>query len=249
MMIVVALVYIWAVQGSGISLKKIINGIPNLADFVRRLFPPDLSNVGTFLGAALETVQIALIGVTLATLFAFPLSFLAARNTTPNRIIYQMTRVFLDICRGIAEIIWALMFVTIVGLGPFPGVLALMVHELGCLGKYFSESIENVKITTTNAIKSTGANKIQIITHGIIPELKPLFINYIFYYFEHGVRAATVLGLVGAGGIGFQLLMKMKLFKYREMSTLLIILVAMVIMVDRASAYARKQILKDIKKI
>lgn len=162
----------------------------------------------------------------------------------PIKVIYHSMRTFFDICRGINEIIWALLFVSMVGLGPFPGVLALAVHLIGALGKYFSEAIENVNPEIIHTIAATGANKIQIIFHAVIPQIKSLFVGYIFYYFEHSVRAATVLGLVGAGGIGLELLTSIKLFKLKEVSAIMIVMVVMVTAIDRSSAYMRNKIIK-----
>jgi phosphonate transport system permease protein len=118
------------------------------------------------------------------------------------------------------------------------------VHVTGALGKYFSEAIENVNPEIVNGIIATGANKIQVIAHGIIPQIKPLFIGYFFYYFEHNIRAATVLGLVGAGGIGIELITSLRLFKYQEVSTIVAMMLIIVIAVDRLSAYVRKGVLR-----
>jgi len=242
--IVVVLIYYWAIKGTGSSPTTLVKGLPFMADFIVRMFPPDLSNLTLFIQKALETLQMAIMGATLGTIIAFPLSFLAARNITPNKFIYHGVRTIFDISRGINEIVWGLIFVSMVGLGPFPGVLALTVHVTGALGRYFSEAIEAVNPDTIKAIISTGANKLQVIARGILPEVKPSFINYSLYYLENNFRAATVLGLVGAGGIGMELLTSMKLFKNQEVLTILVIMVIMVVLIDRISAYIRKKVLK-----
>ena len=242
--ILIILVYYWAIKGTGASPVNFAKGVPFMIDFIARMFPPDVSNIGTFLLKAIETLQMAIIGSTLGAIIALPLSFLAARNIAPSKILYHFVRTIFDICRGINEIVWGLIFVSMVGLGPFPGVLALAVHVTGALGRYFSEAIETVNPDTIKAIVSTGANKIQVIVRGILPEVKPSFINYSLYYLENNFRAATVLGLVGAGGIGMELLTSMKLFKNQEVLTILIIMVVMVIIIDRFSAYIRKKVLK-----
>jgi len=243
-LIVTVLVYWWAIQGTNTSPVEFIEGIPFMVDFTMRMFPPDTEILGLLVERMEETLQIAVMGTTLGALIAFPLSFLAARNIMPNRFVYQSVRTIFDICRGINEIVWALIFVSMVGLGAFPGVLALAVHLTGALGRYFSESIETVNPETVKAIVATGANKIQVIIYGILPEVKPLFINYILYYFEHSVRAATILGLVGAGGIGMELITSMRLFKTHEVLTILIMMVLMVVSIDRVSAYIRNRIIK-----
>lgn len=242
--IIVVAVYYWAIMGTETSITNFIKGIPFMADFVQRMFPPDISNLGKFLLKAVETLQMAVVGSTLGALIALPLSFLGARNVMSNKIIYHFIRTIFDVCRGINEVIWGLIFVSMVGLGPFPGVLALAAHVTGALGRYFSEAIETVDSEIIKAIISTGASRIQVIARGIFPQVKPLFINYALYYLENNFRAATVLGLVGAGGIGMELLTSMRLFRSREVLTILIIMVAMVTFIDRFSAYIRKKITK-----
>lgn len=242
--ILIALIYWWAVSGTNSSLVDFIKGVPFMVDFIARMFPPDISNLGRFLSKAIETLQMAIVGSTLGALIALPLSFLAARNVMPNKFVYHAVRGIFDTCRGINEIVWGLIFVSMVGLGPFPGVLALTVHVTGALGRYFSESIETVDPEIIRSVISTGANKFQVIVRGIFPQVKPLFINYSLYYLENNFRAATVLGLVGAGGIGMELLTSMRLFRSQEVLTILIIMVLMVIAIDRFSAYIRKKIVR-----
>lgn len=240
--ILVVIIYYWAVTGTNTSPADFVRGIPFMADFIGRMFPPDISHLGRFLLKAIETLQMAIVGSTLGAIIALPLSFLAARNIMPNKVIYHTVRTIFDACRGINEIVWGLIFVSMVGLGPFPGVLALTVHVTGALGRYFSESIETVDPEIIKAVISTGANKIQVIARGIFPQVKPLFVNYTLYYLENNFRAATVLGLVGAGGIGMELLTSMRLFRNKEVLTILIIMISTVTVIDRFSAYLRKKI-------
>ncbi len=243
--ILIIIIYYWAIKGTNTSPIKFFSGIPFMVDFIGRMFPPDFSNIGLYISKAGETLQMALVGSALGALIAFPLSFLAARNVMPNKFIYHSVRTIFDTFRGINEIVWGLIFVSMVGLGPFPGVLALTVHVIGALGRYFSEAIESVNPEIIKALNSTGANRFQVITRGIFPEVKLSFINHILYYLENNFRAATVLGLVGAGGIGMELLTSLKLFRNQEVLTILIIMVVMVVIIDRVSAYIRKKILKS----
>ena len=242
--ILIVIIYYWAIKGTNTSPVNFVKGLPFMYDFLTRMFPPDFSNFWRFFLKAIETLQMAIVGSSIGAIIALPLSFLAARNIMHNKFIYNIVRGFFDICRGINEIVWGLIFVSMVGLGPFPGVLALGVHVTGALGRYFSEAIESVNPETIRAILSTGASKLQVIIRGILPEVKPSFINHILYYLENNFRAATVLGLVGAGGIGMELLTSMRLFKNKEVLTILIIMVVMVIIIDRFSAYIRKKVLK-----
>lgn len=242
--LLIILLYYWAISGTEVSLTNFFKGIPFMIDFIKRMFPPDTSNLFRFFLKAIETLQMAIVGSTIGALIAFPLSFLAARNVMRNKFIYHSVRTLFDILRGVNEIVWGLIFVSVVGLGPFPGVLALSAHVTGALGRYFSEAIESVNPNTIKALVSTGANKVQVIFRGILPEVKPSFINYSLYYLENNFRAATVLGLVGAGGIGMELLTSMKLFRSQEVLTILIIMVLMVMSIDRLSAYIRKKVLR-----
>ncbi len=216
-------------------------------DFFVGMFPPDVAILPQALTAIGQTIQMAIMGTTLGAIIAFPLSFLAARNVMPYRPVYQATRTLFDLCRGINEIVWALLFVAMVGLGPFPGVLALTVHLIGALGRYFSEAIENTNPELVTAIASTGANRVQTVYYGIIPQVRTLFVGYTFYYFEHCFRAATVLGLVGAGGIGLLLQESISLIRYQETLTILILMVVTVVIIDRSSAFMRMRFITGVE--
>lgn len=237
----IVIIYSWSIKGTEVSFSTFVNGIPYMIDYIGRMFPPDLKILPLVGVKMIETLQIAIMGTTIGVLLAFPLSFLGSRNIISNRFFYHLLRSIFDFSRGINEIVWALLFVAMVGLGAFSGILALSIHVIGALGKYFSEAIENVDEDIIMSIKSTGASKLQVILNGIFPQVKPLFIGYIFYYFEHNIRAATVLGLVGAGGIGFELMTSIKLFKYHEVLTIILAMVVLVVVVDRLSAYIRNK--------
>jgi phosphonate transport system permease protein len=245
----VILVWIWAAMGAKVNPLEFIRGLPYMVSFVERMFPPDFSDLPKFLAASLETLQIAIMGTSIAVVFALPLSFMASRNFAPNSLIYFLTRLAFNGLRGISEIVWGLLFVSMVGLGPFAGVLALAAHETGALGKYFSESIESVNPNIIDAIRSTGAGTTIVIFRGILPELRPLILSYILYFFEHSIRAATVLGFVGAGGIGLFLLTRIQLFRYREVTALLIVMLALITTIDLISAFVRGKFLNNNKKL
>ncbi len=247
-MVGIVLLYYWAIEGSNTNPATFIRGLPFMAEYITRMFPPDWSITGRLMLKAGETLQMAVMGTTLGAALALPLSFLAARNIMPYRPVYQATRTLFDACRGINEIVWALIFVSMVGLGPFPGVLALTVHLLGALGKYFSETIESVNQDLVTAIAATGANRIQTVYYGIVPQVKPLFIGYTFYYLEHSFRAATTLGLVGAGGIGIELFTSIRLFKSQEVLTTLIVMVVTVTLIDRLSAFVRMRLITGVER-
>jgi len=161
-----------------------------------------------------------------------PLGLLGARNITPHVTIYAASRFILNALRGVSELVFALIFVSAVGLGPFPGILALALHNAGMLGKFYAEAIEAIDPGPVEALQATGANWIQIIVFAIIPQVTPHFITYNMYRFEVSIRSATVLGLVGAGGIGFYLISSIRLFDYQETAIVLIIIVLLVVITD-----------------
>lgn len=233
----------WSALGTEFSVIKFVQGFDNAYDFFRRALPPSLENAHRILPRLTETIGIALLGTTFGILLAFPLAFMASRNIVKNAMICQAVRLVIDSFRGISEIVWAFLFVAAVGLGPFPGVLALTIHNAGALGKYFSETIESIDPGIMEAVAAPGSNQIKLISRGIWPELRPLFVNYMFYYFEASVRQATILGVVGAGGIGLEFILAIKHFKYPEAMTIVISMWLLVTITDRASAFVRRRLL------
>ena len=234
----------WAALGAQVSFGELAKGLPWIGDFLSRMLPPNWAFVEKLITPAIETVQIALWGTLLAVILAVPVCFFAARNLTPNAVVYQCTRQVFNVTRGVNEIILALVFVAAVGLGPFPGVLALAVHGAGMLGKFFAESIEEIDQGPIEALRSTGAGPIQTIVFGVLPQVVTAWIAVILYRFETNLRQATVLGMVGAGGIGFELVGSMKLFQYRDTATCIIVIIAMVMVADYVSTRLRAWIQK-----
>ena len=247
-------VYVIAFWQTGTDPITLVSGLPDMAKFFAGMFPPHFfawdqpyfynreSEFEYVLLAAVETFQMAVLGTVLAVVFGFVLAMLAARNITPNFWVYQGTRTLCDGFRGISEVVWALLFVAMVGLGPFTGVLALAVHNTGALGKYFSEAIEAIDEGILDSVESSGATRTQVFFHGIIPELGTLFMSYILYYFEHNLRQAMVLGIVGAGGIGIELLLAIKYFNFHKALSVIIVMLVMVILTDRLSGMIRKRL-------
>ncbi|PKO44287.1 MAG: phosphonate ABC transporter, permease protein PhnE [Betaproteobacteria bacterium HGW-Betaproteobacteria-3] len=229
----------WAAIGSQVSFGELMKGVPWISDFLGRMLPPNWEFMAKLVNPAIETFQIALWGTLLAIFLAVPVCFLAARNISPNLVVFHLMRQVLNIARGINEIILALIFVAAVGLGPFPGVLALALHGAGMLGKFFAESIEDIDQGPIEALRSTGAGPIQIIIFGVIPQVVTSWIAVILYRFETNLRQATVLGMVGAGGIGFELVGSMKLFQYQDTATCILVIVVMVMTADYVSSKLR----------
>ena len=229
----------WAARGSQVSFGELAKGLPWIADFLGRMVPPNWAFLDKLVVPAIETVQIALWGTLLAVVLAVPLCFFAARNLTPNMAVFHAMRQVFNVTRGINEIILALVFVAAVGLGPFPGVLALAVHGAGMLGKFFSESIEEIDQGPIEALRATGAGAVQVVIFGVLPQVITAWIAVVLYRFETNLRQATVLGMVGAGGIGFELVGSMKLFQYQDTATCILVIIAMVMVADYVSTRLR----------
>lgn len=194
----------------------------------------------TILGSMIQTIQMALAGTVIALIFAFPLSFLAARNTTPHPLIYKVLKVILSLFRTIPELAIGLIFVSAVGLGAFAGTMALAFTTTTVLVKLLSESIEGIDEGVVEAIKATGANYFQTLSFAVVPQLLPYLISFGLYRFETNIRAASVLGLIGAGGMGYLLNNAFRTFAYKEASAIVVILIVLVITVDTISAKLRK---------
>ncbi|CAB5713612.1 Phosphate-import permease protein phnE [Delftia tsuruhatensis] len=238
----IAWVLHWSAGGAQMSWGELAAGMPQIADFAARSFPPDWSILPRLWAPALETVQIAIWGTLLSVVLALPLSFIAAGNLHGWHWLRRATRQFLNVVRSINELILALVFVSAVGLGPFPGVLALALHGMGMLGKFFAESIEEIDDGPLQALRSAGASQLQLIVFGVIPQAITAWIAVVLYRFEVNLRSATVLGMVGAGGLGFELVGSLKLFRYQETATCIIVITVMVIAADLVSHGLRRRI-------
>lgn len=244
-LVVVFVALKWSADGAQLSWSELGNGLPQIGDFLGRSVPPDLSILPSLLRPAIETVQIAIWGTLLGIVFAVPFAFLAASNLNTNRWLYVATRQVLNVIRSINELILALIFVSAVGLGPFPGVLALALHGVGMLGKFFADSIEEIDQGPIEALQATGARPIQVIVFGVLPQVITAWIAVMLYRFEVNLRSATVLGMVGAGGLGFELVSSLKLFKYQETATCILVITAMVVVADLISNRLRHAIQGD----
>jgi phosphonate transport system permease protein len=222
--------------------QDLITGVFGMADILRRAFPPDIQNLRPDLAGVVETFDIALLGTCAAVLLSLPLAVLAAENVTPSRPLYLAARGVIAVTRPVPDLVWALLFVTAVGLGPFPGVLALSVHSIGMLGRLFAETIEDIDMGPVQALTITGASPVQVVTHAIVPGLLPSLIGISLYRLDENVRSSLVLGFVGAGGIGFLILTAINLFQYRQVATLLILTYVLVLVVERLAASIRSRI-------
>ena len=226
-----------------LSPMAVAMGVPFMWDFITRLFPPDLGYLDVLGTATIETIQIAIWGTLLAIIFSIPLAFLGARNTTPHIIVFHLTRLLLNSLRAINELVFALIFVSAVGLGPFAGVLAVALHATGMLAKFCAEEIEGVDRGQVEAQQATGASRMQVILFGVTPQIIPQFIGYAIYRLDVSIRSATVLGLVGAGGLGFSLIQTMKLFKYHQTATCILVIFLLVLVSDWICGMLRRKVI------
>jgi phosphonate transport system permease protein len=211
----------------------------NMAEFGAAFLAPDFHDWDTYLADMVVTVQIALWGTALAVFFGVPFAILCSSNIAPVWIVQPLRRV-MDSCRAINEIVFALMFVVAVGLGPFAGVMALFVHNLGIFAKLFSEAVEAIDPRPVEGIRATGAGRLQEVIFGVIPQVMPLWSSFTLYRLETNVRSATTLGIVGAGGIGQTLYESIRSFHYAETAAQVIIVILAVVAIDMASARIRK---------
>jgi phosphonate transport system permease protein len=231
----------WTVWDTGADPLRLWRGLPWMLDFLRRMLPPDPRVLLPALQGALTTVEIALLGTAVAAVLALPLGFLSARNVAPPALFHP-ARLVLNFFRSVDTLVYALVFVAAVGLGPFPGVLAVVAYTTTSLAKLYSEAIEGIERGPVDAIVATGATRLQVLRFGVLPQVLPLLLSYVLYRLETNIRAATVLGFVGAGGIGFYLQTYLRMIEYPAASTVLLVTVAMVMAVDAASSKLRARL-------
>jgi len=226
------------------SFMRIIRSGRPFIDFMQNLLVmPDWGFVPQLLTKMLETVEITLLATTIALVISFPLGILAAKNASPCPLIFKVTRNLLSVIRSLPELVWALVFVSALGLGPLPGVMALAVVTVGFMGKFFAESIEVVGENAVEGIQAHGANRLQVIWYAMLPQAMPDFIGSLLYILDHNLRAAAILGLVGAGGIGYDMVMSMRLFNYNRIILIVMSIYLLVTLLDRLSVRLRMKLI------
>jgi phosphonate transport system permease protein len=231
----------WVAWDTGADPIRFVRGLPWIFDILGRMMPPDLRVLPAALLGALKTVEIALLGTAAAAVLALPLGVISARNVAAPGVFYP-ARAILNFFRSVDTLVYALIFVAAVGLGPLPGVLAVVAYTTTSLAKLYSEAIEGIDPGPVDAITATGASRLQVLRFGVLPQVLPLFLSYILYRLETNIRAATVLGFVGAGGIGFYLQTYLRMIDYAAASTVLLVTVAMVMVVDGISSRLRARL-------
>jgi phosphonate transport system permease protein len=222
--------------------KRMSEGIPAIVSLGGEMLPPDFSNVLDWFWPLIDTLIMSIAGTALAIILSIPLGLLAAANTTPNKIVYFLSRVLLNILRAVPELIMGIIFVAAVGFGPLPGVLALGLHSAGMVGKFFAETVEHVNEYPIESARATGASSLKTIRYAVLPQAFAQMADVCIYRWEYNFRASTVMGMVGAGGIGFELMASLRILQYQEVFAILLIILAMVTIIDSIGAWTRKQL-------
>ena len=211
-------------------------------DIFSRMLPPDFSNIGNLIYAMVETIEIAFLGTFIAIVLSIPVGLLSARNLAPNYGIFLVARTVTIFFRAIPEFIIAMILVIAIGFGAIPGVLALGIHTMGFLAKFYAEDIEHINKGPVDVLRASGASKRQIISFAVIPQIIPSFIGNNLYILDRNIRMATMLGIVGAGGIGYELQSSFRMFEYQKVSSIILIIFVTIFLIDNLSSYIRSKV-------
>lgn len=234
--------FAYGVSTFEVSIWRILSGFANLGTFVVLMLPPDPGSFARaiiFVKALFETIAIAFLGTILAAILAFPLGFIAARNVVANKIVHFLARRSLDTVRGVDALIWALIWINVVGLGPFAGMLAIMTSDVGAFGKLYSEAIEAADRKPVEGVTSMGGGKAHEIRFGLIPQVLPVIASQVLYYIESNTRSSTIIGIVGAGGIGLYLAETIRTLEWQQTSFLILLILVAVSAIDFLSGKLR----------
>jgi len=231
-----------SVQKAKVAPQELWSGLPRLGDWLVRLWPPDFSEWPAFASATWETLAIAIIGTFVAIVLALPLAVVVARNITPLPLLATPLRAALNGLRAIDTAIFALIFVSVVGLGPFAGVLGVAFHTTGSMAKLYAEVLETLPSEPIEAVEAIGAGRLRTFAFAVLPEALPGLIGISLYLWEFNVRSSVILGIVGAGGIGYELMVSLKLLDFPRLATILILILVMVSSIDALSATLRHRL-------
>ncbi|WP_207482688.1 phosphonate ABC transporter, permease protein PhnE [Arenibaculum pallidiluteum] len=232
-----------AIDGVGLSLTHLVEGIPSIGRILERMWPLDLSRLPFIGQALLETFQMALVGTVLGVALSVPLAIAATRSHSPHPLVYLAARGLISVFRTVPDLVWALLFVVAVGLGPFAGTLAIMVDAVGFCGRFFAEAMEEADKGPQEALRALGAGRLGIVFCAVVPASLPSFVNTALFNLEKATRSSVVLGLVGAGGIGIELKVAMDLFSYDLAATIILAVFLLVVLVEQGSALIRRRLM------
>ncbi|MBD2204243.1 phosphonate ABC transporter, permease protein PhnE [Calothrix sp. FACHB-1219] len=240
-LLIAVVVYSWALQGLKVDFALVSNSWPYITDFISRLFPPDTTVLDIAIQALIETVQMSLWGTTIGAIISVPIAVASANNVSPKWLQW-LANLLQNTVRSVPSIILGLIFVAATGLGAPAGTLALGIYTIGYLAKFYQQAIESVNSRSIESLEVIGASKLQIAQYGILPQVLPLGLGYTFWMFEYNIRAASVLGVVGAGGIGFQLKSYIDGFEYNKATTMMLVLLVVVTVIDAFSSQLRRRL-------
>jgi phosphonate transport system permease protein len=241
-LLVIAAFYTVSWKLAHVDLTRLATGLPKMAGWARKAWPPATGELPILLLRTAETVAMAALGTTVAALLALPLCVIAARNITPSLLLYYPARWFLNALRGIDSFVFALLFVAAVGLGPFAGVLGVAFHTWGSTAKLWAEAIENIPPGPLEAAAATGASRVKVLSFALFPDVAPTMVSIGLFWWEFNVRASTVLGVVGAGGIGQELKNSMDLLDFPRLLTIIGLILIMVTVIDHGSQWLRQRL-------
>ncbi len=235
----------WSIQSTIVEDTdwERIGGLDTVVNTVAKFMPPDLSLFKHLIGPTIETFMIACLGTMLAVVFSIPVAWMAALNVTPSKAIaYPIGRAIMTLTRSVHEIVWGLIFVSAVGLGALPGIMAVSMRSIGFISKLTAEAIEDIEPGPLEAIKSTGANQLQIIFFGVIPQILPAFIGNTIFQWDINIRRATIMGLVGAGGLGLAFHRQLVMYNYGGVTTVIIAILMLIAIGEIGSYYGRRAV-------
>ncbi len=237
---VIAIIYIWSARGVGFNLLEIFRELPSFFSLLGEMIPPNWAYSRRLINPLVETIQIAILGTFFGAILTIPLTLLAANNITRNKYIYFFAKGFMNIFRTIPELLYAAILVAGIGLGAFSGMLEITIFSIVVIAKLTSESLEAISYGPLEALQAVGGNKLEMIKYAVVPQILPAYTSYSLYVFEINIRVSTVLGLVGAGGIGVPLQTSLNLFRYQNASMIILVTFILVMAIDYASTKLRE---------
>jgi phosphonate transport system permease protein len=243
-LVVVGAILAWSVEGTRFSLQAVLRGLPNIARFFwEDLLPPNPGAIGRYLWPALETLTMAYVAAVIAAVVSVPLGLLGARNLVPNPAVRYGARGFVSFLRSVPDVVWAVLLVGAVGIGPLAGTIALTFGAIGMLGKNFADAFEDIDPGQVEALRAAGANPVQVILQAVWPQFLPAFVSWSFYRFDLNIRAGALVGIVGGGGIGFALITNIRLFQYKDAAMGILIIFAIIMVIELVTERTRDWIL------
>ncbi len=238
----IVLIAAWSVRNLDITWIYFLDAHVQVGDLLARMFPPDWGHTGQIVRPLIETIHIATLGTIVTYAISVPIAFLSARNVTPNAVTWFIGRFILVTSRSINTVVWALIFVAIFGPGAMAGIWAITMRSIGFMGKLIAEAIEEIDEGTVEAIEATGASRMKVLLVGVLPQVMPVIYGTTVYRWDINIRESTVLGFVGAGGIGIELYSSINQFAWQEVTTMLVVIFAVVVASELISAVVRRRI-------